>query len=120
MKLLVDMNLPPKLADTLNSKGIVSAHWYFIGKPDATDAEIMSYAIQNDFVVITCDLDFSAILSVSHGQKPSVVQLRVQGIDFEHIAELLRTAVLSNMDDLEKGAVLSIDTKKARLRLLPL
>ena len=36
MKLLLDMNLPPKLADILANKGIPSVHWYAIGAPDAT------------------------------------------------------------------------------------
>ena len=120
MKLLLDMNLSPKLAGILVNKGIEASHWYYVGAPDATDTEIMLYARNNNFIVLTCDLDFSAILSVTHGQKPSVIQLRLQSVDLESISELVRIAILQNAAELEKGAVLSIDTKKARLRLLPL
>ena len=120
MKLLLDMNLPPKLAAILTEKGVLSVHWYMIGLPDAPDAEIMTYAKDDDFIVVTHDLDFSAILSVTHGQKPSVIQIRVQNINAEHISDLIKIAVLQNIDDIEQGAILSIDANKARLRLLPL
>ena len=63
-KVLIDMNLPPKLTDILSAKGIDSEHWYKIGAPDAKDAEIMTHAIENDYILLTCDLDFSTMLSV--------------------------------------------------------
>ena len=120
MKLLLDMNLSPMLAELLSNRGIESVHWYTIGKYDAKDSEIMEYAYEHDYIVLTCDLDFSAILSATHGLKPSVVQLRKTLIQAEQVADLLAFALLKNSEDLKKGAILSIDLKKARLRLLPL
>jgi predicted nuclease of predicted toxin-antitoxin system len=43
---------------------------------DAADIEIMAYAAKHDYVVLTHDLDFSAILAATQGTKPSVVQIR--------------------------------------------
>ena len=120
MKLLLDMNLSPKLVDLLGSKGIISIHWTMIGSPDASDAEIISFAMDNDYVVVTHDLDFSAILSVTHGKKPSVIQIREQGHKKELIAELIAITVLQYADEIEQGAVLSLDANMARLRILPL
>jgi len=120
MKILIDMNLPPKLADLFAKKGIEAAHWHIIGAPDAEDSEIMAYARDNDYIVLTYDLDFTAILAVTHNIKPSVVQIRTQGFHTEQAAELIAAALLHSAEELEKGAILTIDTKKARLRLLPL
>ena len=120
MKLLLDMNMPPKLVGELASKGINAVHWYSVGAPDASDAEIISHAKDNDYVVVTHDLDFSAILSVTHGVKPSVIQIRAQGIDFEQVAMLIATAVSYYADDILHGAILSLDTDRARLHILPL
>ena len=120
MKLLLDMNLPPKLADILADKGISSVHWYAIGAPDASDEEIMSYAKDNDNVVVTHDLDFSAILSVTHGQKPSVIQIRVQNLNANEIAELIAMTVSQNSDTIGQGAIVSLDANRARMRVLPL
>ena len=35
----------------------------------------MAYAAKQDYVVLTHDLDLSAILAATHGEKPSVVQV---------------------------------------------
>ena len=35
MKVLLDMNLPPKLAELLTDRGIESVHWFSIGAPNA-------------------------------------------------------------------------------------
>ena len=120
MKLLFDMNLSPKLADTLITRGIESVHWFQIGAPEATDSEIVAYAYVNDFIIVTCDLDFSIIMSISHGSKPSVVQIRVQGIPTDRVVDLIMFAIQQYTDELETGVVLTIDAKKSRMRLLPL
>ncbi|WP_175443943.1 DUF5615 family PIN-like protein [Nitrosospira sp. Nsp13] len=42
-----------------------------LGANDAADSEIMAYANSHDYVVLTHDLDFGAILAAIHGEKPS-------------------------------------------------
>ncbi len=74
MKLLVDMNLSPHWVDRLNAAGLPAVHWSGIGRMDAPDVEIMAYAAKYDYVVLTHDLDFSAMLAATQGTKPSVVQ----------------------------------------------
>lgn len=73
MKLLVDMNLSPRWVDTLAKANIEAAHWSKVGAANAPDTEIMAYARQHDYIVLTHDLDFSAILAATHGEQPSVV-----------------------------------------------
>ncbi|MCL2378517.1 MAG: DUF5615 family PIN-like protein [Defluviitaleaceae bacterium] len=120
MKILVDMNLSPMLATLLNHKGIESKHWYYVGIPNAKDAEIMDYARREGYAVLTCDLGFSAMLSATQGRKPSIVQIRNQGMSVKELAELIVSAIFQNADELEKGAILTVDSKQARVRLLPL
>ncbi|MCB2261847.1 MAG: DUF5615 family PIN-like protein [Candidatus Thiosymbion ectosymbiont of Robbea hypermnestra] len=62
MKLLVDMNLSPRWVNLLTDAGIRAAHWSTLGAAEAPDTEIMAYARTNDYVVLTHDLDFGAIL----------------------------------------------------------
>jgi len=120
MKVLIDMNLSPKLADILSAKGIPAEHWYKIGAPNAKDTEIIAYAKDNNYAVLTCDLDFSTILALTKGQKPSVVQLRMQVIWLEQTGEMIASAISQCISELESGAILTIDQNKNRLRLLPL
>ena len=120
MKILLDMNIPFKYEALLTKRGVDCLRWSDVGSPTAADAEIMEYARNNDFIVLTFDLDFSAILSVTHELKPSIAQIRASVLHAEEAADLISVALLRNMDDLKKGAILSIDLKRARIRLLPL
>ncbi len=61
MKLLVDMNLSPRQVDLLNKAGMEAVHWSKIGRANARDTEIMACAAANNHVVLTKDMDFSAI-----------------------------------------------------------
>jgi predicted nuclease of predicted toxin-antitoxin system len=86
MKLLVDMNLSPRWVALLANAGWQAKHWSEVGKPDASDSEILRFAASNDYVVLTHDLDFGAILAISHGKKHSVVQIRSGDTSPESVA----------------------------------
>ena len=120
MKILLDMNIPLKYAALLENKGFDVLRWSDVGAPDAADVEIMEYARHHNFIVLTCDLDFSTILSVTHELKPSVAQIRASVLHAERAVDLIAASLLRYADDLKKGAILSVDLKNARLRLLPL
>jgi len=120
MKLLIDMNLSPKLANMLVAENVESVHWSMISGWDAKDSEIFNYAIQNDYIVVTCDLDFSTMLSMTSGCKPSIIQIRIQNVSWTELAEVINKSIKQCTNELESGAILTIDAKKLRLRLLPL
>jgi predicted nuclease of predicted toxin-antitoxin system len=80
VKLLVDMNLSPRWLGVLFEAGIEAAHWSMLGTHNAPDSEIMAYASVNGYAVLTHDLDFSAILAATQGEKPSVVQIRAEDV----------------------------------------
>ena len=80
MKLLLDMNLSPAWIRFLEERGFEAVHWSTIGEPTATDTVIMAWARDRGFVVITHDLDFSALLAYTQAVGPSVVQVRTQDV----------------------------------------
>jgi predicted nuclease of predicted toxin-antitoxin system len=80
VKLLVDMNLSSSWVDRLAPHGFEAVHWSTIGDATAPDVEILAWASEHQFVVITNDLDFSGILAASAGATPSVVQIRAQDL----------------------------------------
>jgi predicted nuclease of predicted toxin-antitoxin system len=120
MKLLVDMNLSPRWVKVLSDAGIEAAHWSTLGADNAPDSEIMFYAHVNDYVVLTHDLDFSAILAATHGEKPSVVQIRSDDVSPEVIGKQLIIAMRQMASELEEGALLTVEPNRTRLRVLPL
>jgi predicted nuclease of predicted toxin-antitoxin system len=68
VKLLVDMNLSPGWIDRLARHGLEAVHWSTIGAATAADHEILAWAHEHNFVVITSNLDFSPILAAA--QRP--------------------------------------------------
>jgi predicted nuclease of predicted toxin-antitoxin system len=119
MKILIDMNLSPRWVELFDGAGIESSHWSALGATNAPDKEIMNYAKENDYVVLTHDLDFSAILAVTHGEKPSVVQIRAENVSPDVIGKAVITALKQMAPELENGALITVDPKRTRLRLLP-
>ncbi|MEK6697187.1 MAG: DUF5615 family PIN-like protein [Candidatus Deferrimicrobiota bacterium] len=120
MKLLVDMNLSPRWVGLLAGAGIEAAHWSTLGAKNAPDSEIMAYAGVNDYVVLTHDLDFSVILAATHGEKPSVVQIRADDVSPDVIGKQVIAALRQMASELEEGALLAVDPNRTRLRVLPL
>jgi len=120
MKLLVDMNLSPRWVRVLADAGIEAMHWSALGPKNAPDTEIMAFAKANGYVVLTHDLDFSAILAASHGHKPSVVQIRAEDVSPDVISGPVIHALRQMTTELNEGALLTVDPIRSRLRLLPL
>jgi len=106
--------------DVLNQAGWEAKHWSALGRADAPDSEIMAYAAQHSYVVLTHDLDFSTILAATHGQKPSVVQLRIDDVSPGKAGTRLVTALRHMERELEVGGLITVGAEKIRVRLLPL
>lgn len=80
----------------------------------------MAYAVVNDCILLTHDLDFSAILAVTQGEKPSVVQIRAEDVSPPAIGTQVIAALTQMKTELATGALLTIDPSRTRLNLLPL
>ena len=120
MKLVVDMNLSPRWIACLKAAGHDAVHWSEVGAATAPDEAIMAWAIAADAVVLTHDLDFSAILAFTNHSKPSVVQIRAEDLNPDHIGAHVVAAIHQTQTELRAGAIVSVDPVRARLRLLPL
>ena len=120
MKILIDMNLSPEWVAKFTSAGIESIHWSHVGKPDATDTEIIEYARRQGCIVFTHDLDFGAILALTRTESPSVIQVRTQDVLPDKLADRLIAQLRAHETTLEDGALIVIDEIRSRVRILPL
>ena len=89
MKFLVDMNLSPRWCGFLQAAGWDSVHWSQVGAATAPDHELMQWALNEQRVVLTHDLDYGAMLAATKAMGPSVVQVRTQDVRPESLAPLL-------------------------------
>lgn len=119
MKIPVDMNLSPDWVKLLERAGWEAVHWSMVGDMRAPDEEIMSWARENGSIVFTHDLDFGILLALTRAESPSVVQVRTQDIFPEALGDRLVKVLREHESVLEKGALLTVDESKSRVRVLP-
>ena len=120
MRLLIDMNLSPKWVEFLNDAGLEATHWSALGAANAPDPELMAFAKTHDYVILTNDLDFGAILAASGGSGPSVVQIRADDLSIGAIGQPVVAALHQAKEAIEAGALVTVDPKRARVTLLPI
>ncbi|SRR5581483_3868483 len=120
MNLLIDMNLSPRWVTYLAAAGFKAVHWSAVGPGDASDAELIRWALENDYIVVTADLDFGAILAITGARRPSVLQVRADNLTPAAVGDAVLTALHQARRELLEGALVSVDAARARLRILPL
>lgn len=120
LRLVIDVNLSPDWVPVLADAGFEVVHWSQIGDRRAPDREIMDWAIANDHIILSHDLDFSTMLALTHAGKPSLVQLRGSKVLPEQVADLVIQSLQRFQMDLETGALLLIEPSRCRIRILPL
>ncbi len=120
MKLLLDMNIPQIWVEFLMNAGHEAIHWSKVGDIRAEDTEIMEWARINQFVVFTHDLDFGTLLYLTNAKAPSVIQLRVEHILPSAVGDIVLDTLKTVEENLKKGALVTIDPRRQRVRLLPL
>ncbi len=104
----------------MQEAGHEATYWTNVGHEADPDEYLMEWARKNNAIVLTCDLDFGAMLAASGECKPSVVQLR----PWKHRPELLMgrlsLALKAYQRHLEIGVLLTIDLGNSRVHKLPL
>ena len=119
MKILIDMNLSPEWVDLLRESGFQAIHWSSIGKPSASDSEIMAWAAANAHIVFTHDLDFGTALALAGASGPSVFQVRIQDVLPKATGGMVVGLLKRFAAELEKGAIVTAEPNRLRVRLLP-
>ena len=120
VKLVVDMNLSVEWVAELTSHGWSAVHWSTIGDPSSEDSIIMGWARANSYVVFTHDLDFGTMLALTNATGPSVLRVRGQDVLPEDIGPVVIAALRQHDAALASGALVVVDSKKSRVRVLPL
>jgi predicted nuclease of predicted toxin-antitoxin system len=120
MRFLIDMNLSPLWVQFLAEKGFPAVHWSTVGQPGAADSEILEFAAANDWIVFTHDLDFGMLLAALRMRHPSVIQVRTQDVLPSAIGDIVVRAIQAAASHLETGALVTADTYRHRIRMLPI
>lgn len=120
MKLLLDMNLSPAWVDLLQKNDLSAIHWSDVGDPRESDGVILQWCRNENAVLFTNDLDFGAILASAGLNGPNVIQFRTQDLSPGSLTPRL-VRILKELEGvLLQGALVVIDDRSHRIRLLPI
>jgi predicted nuclease of predicted toxin-antitoxin system len=70
------------------------------------------------FTVVTLDADFHTILMLRQAKQPSVIRIRIQGLDDPAATAVLIPIVRRFLTELLSGAMITIKSQKVTCRLL--
>lgn len=119
-RLLLDQGLPRGTANHLSSAGADVIHVGTIGLWSSSDAQILDEARRQDRIIVTHDADFHSLIAVSLASKPSVIRLRLEGLNDRQIADVIQKVLTRYPDDLRRGALVSVTERLIRVRRLPI
>lgn len=120
MKLLLDQGLPRSAATLLCQRGADAVHVGELGLAAADDALILETGRETGRVVVTLDADFHALMVLSGARQPSVIRIRIERLRGAQLAEVRLRVLEACGDDLDRGALVSVQQGRTRLRRLPI
>jgi predicted nuclease of predicted toxin-antitoxin system len=120
VKFLLDQGLPRGAAAELRARGFDAVHAGEEALSTATDRELIEHARREGRAIVTLDADFHTALALSNAASPSVVRVRIQGLRAIELAALVERVFTLCNEDLRAGAMVTVDDRSVRVRLLPL
>ena len=120
MRLLADLHIAPRTVQFLRSLGHDVLRVTDFLPATASDEIIVERAAQDHRIILTQDLDMTAIIALSRRQYPSLVTLRLSSVRIEFVNSILQRTLPVLEQDLQQGALVTIEDSRVRLRRLPL
>lgn len=113
MKLLLDKNLSPRIADGLREAGH-AVDWVGEWPEDPGDETILAIAHRQNLVLVTWDKDFGRL--VFQGRKPHAGIIRIAGhmTVAEQLERLCQTLATYPVHDIETS-IITIDMERERV-----
>ena len=119
MKFLADMNLSPRTVAILSQNGLDAIRVSDIMPPASPDEDVLREARESGRVLLTQDLDFSALLALGGHASPSVLTFRLAVPTPDAVAARFLAVLKGLESDLMSGCIATIEDKIVRVRLLP-
>jgi len=119
LRYLADLHISPLTCELLRKAGYSVVRVSDVLPPAASDEEILRYARDYRMVIITQDLDFSALLAITNASQPSVIILRLAIPHPKAVVKILCQVLPGVETDLVRGAIISVTEDKVKVRTLP-
>jgi predicted nuclease of predicted toxin-antitoxin system len=117
---LLDQGLPRRAAQQLREQLWDVVHVGELGLSNAPDLDLIALARSQGRAIVTLDGDFARIVAMSGAAAPSIIHVRVEGVELRAVADRLLALLPPLIEDLKLGALVSINHSTARCRPLPI
>lgn len=114
------MDISPKTVSFLNLKGYPSKRLNELNLQKASDEEVINFASQENWIIITIDLDYPEIIALSRKKSPLAVIFRIDNPEVNILNSLLQEHLEEIIDDLNNGAIATIEADRIRIHPLPI
>ncbi|MEM7016191.1 MAG: DUF5615 family PIN-like protein [Pseudomonadota bacterium] len=120
MKFLADMNISLRTVEWLRAQGYDAVHLQEEGLQRAIDEDVLAKARIEDRILLTMDLDFGYLLSLSGDVMPKVILFRLGNETAQAVNHQLAQVLTMLELDEENGLFVTVTNKAIRVRNLPL
>ena len=120
MRLLANLYIAPRTVQLLRSLGHDVLRVTDLLLVTASNETIVERAAQDERIILTQNLDMTAIIALLRPQYPSLVTLRLSSVRIEFVNTILQRTLPILEQDLLQGAFVTIEDSRVRLRRLPL
>ncbi|PIX87329.1 MAG: hypothetical protein COZ31_10960, partial [Nitrospirae bacterium CG_4_10_14_3_um_filter_44_29] len=109
LKFIADIHISPLTVNELKKNGYDIIRITDKLPATSSDAAIIQLAYREQAIIITQDLDFSALIAQSGLNWPSVISLRLDNAKPDKITWILNAVLPQIKTELTEGAIISID-----------
>ena len=118
LKLLLDENIPPRVAMELRQSGYDVVHVGDTGLKGCKDSELMAFARKNGRCLVTLDADFADLRHYPVGSHAGIIRLRLRFAPSNIVVSALRSLLPELADiPMERGVLVVSDGKRYRTKL---
>lgn len=120
MRFLVDMGLGIGVSAWLRTQGHDAIHLREENLHKMPDRDIFAKAVNENRIVLTCDLGFSEIASMARRNLTSVIVFRTKNTRVAYVISRLEPVLAQASVALVAGAIVTVEEVRHRVRRLPI
>jgi predicted nuclease of predicted toxin-antitoxin system len=120
MKVLLDMPVSATLISVLEAHGHKGVHASQLGLAHASDTELLTIARESEQIIVTADLDFPRLLSLSSASEPGIIVFRGGNYSDTEMRELLDRVLQRVSVETLESSICIVDKKRIRVARLPI
>jgi len=114
------MPLSPSVAVDMCALGYDAVHASQVGLSRAADDEIVRFAILENRIIVSMDLDFGTLLALSNAGRPGVILFRITTPSNERCFASLKQLLSAYPAKVLAGSVTVVEDLRIRTRKLPI